>query len=52
MPFHQEQIMSAQPEHGWTAMPLPEIRTAVQCNSSAMTRMSRRIGRISGQRMT
>jgi hypothetical protein len=27
MPVHQEQIMSAQPEHGWSAMPLPEIRT-------------------------
>ena len=27
MPVHQEQIMSAQPEYGWGAMPLPEIRT-------------------------
>ncbi|MFF3330475.1 hypothetical protein ACFYWX_13090 [Streptomyces sp. NPDC002888] len=27
MPVHQEQTMSAQPEHGWGAMPLPEIRT-------------------------
>jgi hypothetical protein len=27
MPFHQEQTMSAQPEHGRGAMPLPEIPT-------------------------
>jgi hypothetical protein len=27
MPVRQEQIMSAQPEHGWGATPLPEIRT-------------------------
>lgn len=27
MPFHQELTMAAQPESGWGAMPLPEIRT-------------------------
>lgn len=34
MPFHQEQIMSAQPEHGWTGMPLPEIRTVDDLRSA------------------
>ena len=34
MPFPQEQTMSAQPEHGWGAMPLPEIRTVDDLRSA------------------
>jgi hypothetical protein len=31
---HQEPTMSAQPEHGWGAMPLPEIRTVDDLRSA------------------
>jgi hypothetical protein len=34
MPVRQEQIMSAQAEHGWGAMPLPEIRTVDDLRSA------------------
>ncbi|MGW2045054.1 hypothetical protein ACWCPF_07705 [Streptomyces sp. NPDC001858] len=34
MTVHQEQTMSAQPEHGWGAMPLPEIRTVDDLRSA------------------
>ena len=34
MPVHQEQTMSAQPEHGWGEMPLPEIRTVDDLRSA------------------
>lgn len=34
MSVPQELIMSAQPEHGWRAMPLPEIRTVDDLRSA------------------
>ena len=34
MAVHQEQIMSAEREHGWGAMPLPEIRTVDDLRSA------------------
>ena len=33
-PVHQEQIMSAQPEHAWGEMPLPQIRTVDDLRSA------------------
>ncbi|GGL08003.1 hypothetical protein GCM10010094_80980 [Streptomyces flaveus] len=34
MPVYQEQVMSAEREHGWAAMPLPEIRTVDDLRSA------------------
>jgi hypothetical protein len=34
MTVHQEQTMSAQPEHGWGGMPLPDISTVDDLRSA------------------